>query len=99
MEKGYNNPEDMTEERAEAIEAKMDEVLTAYSEGELTDDDVASYVEDNATEAEIDLLGDEYDDEDSDTEDYDDSSESDGFDSEKLDEDEEQTSEGTNCAM
>lgn len=62
--KGYNNPEDMTEERAEAIEAKMDEVLTAYSEGELTDDDVASYVEDNATEAEIDLLGDEYDDED-----------------------------------
>lgn len=62
--KGYNNPENMTEERAEAIEAKMDEIITAYSEGDLTDEDIASYVEDNATEAEIDLLGDEYDEED-----------------------------------
>lgn len=62
--KGYNNPEDMTEERAEAIEAKMDEILTAYSDGELTDEDIESYIEDNATEAEIDLLGDEYDEED-----------------------------------
>lgn len=62
--KGYNDPENMTEERAEAIEAKMDEVLTAYSEGELTDEEIASYVEDNATEEEIDLLGDEYTEED-----------------------------------
>lgn len=62
--KGYNNPENMSEERAEAIEAKMDEILTAYSEGDLTDEDIASYVEDNATEVEIDLLGDDYDEED-----------------------------------
>lgn len=62
--KGYNNPKGMTEERAEAIEAKMDEILTAFSEGDLTDEDVTSYVEDNATEAEIDLLGDDYTDED-----------------------------------
>ncbi len=61
---GYNDPSKMTEDRAEAIEAKMDEILTAYSEGELTDDDIASYVEDNATEDEIDLLGDDYDEED-----------------------------------
>lgn len=61
---GYNDPDGMTEERAEAIEAKMDEILTAYSDGTLTDEDIASYVEDNATEAEIDLLGDEYDEED-----------------------------------
>lgn len=61
---GYNDPDGMTEERAEAIEAKMDEILTAYSEGTLVDDDIASYVEDNATEAEIDLLGDDYDEED-----------------------------------
>lgn len=60
---GYNDPENMTEERAEAIEAKMDEILTAYSDGTLTDEDVASYVQDNATEAEIDLLGDEQEDE------------------------------------
>ena len=58
---GYNNPEGMTEERAEAVEAKMDEILTAYSEGELKDEEIASYVEENATEEEIDLLGDEYD--------------------------------------
>lgn len=61
---GYNDPENMTEERAEAVEAKMDEILTAYSEGDLTDEEIASYVEDNATEKEIDLLGDEYTEED-----------------------------------
>lgn len=61
---GYNNPDDMTEERAEAIEAKMDEILTSYSDGTLTDEDIASYVEDNATESEIDLLGDDYTEED-----------------------------------
>lgn len=62
--KGYNDPDEMSEERAEAIEAKMDEILTAYSDGTLTDEDIASYVEDNATEAEIELLGDDYDEED-----------------------------------
>lgn len=62
--KGYNNPKGMSEERAEAIEAKMDEILTAYSDGDLTDEDIESYIEDNATEEEIDLLGDDYEDED-----------------------------------
>lgn len=62
--KGFNDPKDMSEERAEAVEAKMDEILTDYSDGTLTDEEIASYVEDNATEAEIDLLGDEYDEED-----------------------------------
>lgn len=61
--KGYNDPKNMTEERAEAIEAKMDEILTAISDEELTQEDIESYIEDNATEAEIDLLGDEYEDE------------------------------------
>lgn len=61
---GYNNPENMTEERKDAVETKMDEILTEYSEGDLTDEDIVAYVEDNATEAEIDLLGDEYTEED-----------------------------------
>ena len=61
---GYNDPSDMSDERAEAIEAKMDEILTSYEDGTLTDDDISSYVEDNATEEEIDLLGEEYDEED-----------------------------------
>lgn len=62
--KGYNDPKDMTEERAEAVEEKMDDILTRYSDGDLTDEDIASYVEDNATEDEIDLLGDDYTEED-----------------------------------
>ena len=57
---GYNNPENMTDERAEAIIAKMDEILTAYSEGELSDEEITSYIEDNASEKEIDLLGEDY---------------------------------------
>lgn len=61
---GYNNPEDMTEERAKAVKDKMSEVLNAYFESELLDEDVTSYVEDNATDAEIELLGDDYTDED-----------------------------------
>lgn len=61
---GYNDPDEMSEERKEAVEAKMDEIITAYSEGDLTDEDISSYVEENATEAEIDLLGDDYDEED-----------------------------------
>lgn len=61
---GLNDPEEMSEERKEAIEAKMDEILTDYSDGTLTDEEIKSYVEDNATEKEIDLLGDDYEDED-----------------------------------
>lgn len=58
---GLNNPDEMSEDRAEAIAEKVDEILTAYSEGELSDDDISDYVEDNATEDEVDLLGEEYD--------------------------------------
>lgn len=61
---GLNDPEEMSEERKEAIEAKMDEILTDYSDGTLTYEEIQSYVEDNATDKEIDLLGDDYEDED-----------------------------------
>lgn len=56
---GLNDPEEMTEERAEAVVDKMDEILTSYADNTLTDEDIQSYVEDNATEDEIELLGDE----------------------------------------
>lgn len=62
--KGYNDPEGMTEERAEAILSLMEEILKAYESDELTVEDIESYVEDNATEEEIDLLGDDYSEED-----------------------------------
>lgn len=53
---GYNDPEEMSDERKEAVEAKMDEILTEISEGNLTEDDITSYIEDHATQEEIDLL-------------------------------------------
>jgi len=58
--KGYNDPETMTEERKEAVVNKMDEILTAISEDELTHDDIEKYIEEHATEEEIDLLSNEY---------------------------------------
>ena len=61
---GFNNPEEMTEERKEAIEEKMDEILTEISEGTLKMDEIESYLEDNCTEEEIELVGEDYTDED-----------------------------------
>lgn len=57
---GYNDPEGMSKERAKAIVSKMKEVLTAFYDEELTEDDIVSYLEDNATEEELELLDDDY---------------------------------------
>lgn len=56
-----NDPEDMTEERASAIAEKMEEILTAYPD-DLTEEDVQSYLEDNATEEQLEALGEDYED-------------------------------------
>lgn len=61
---GFNNPENMTDERKSAVEELVGEIIDSYSEEELSDEDIASYVEDNATQDEIDLLGDDYSEED-----------------------------------
>ena len=58
---GFNNPDDMTEERKDAIVSKMDDILTAVSEDDLSVEDIESYIEEYATEDEIDLLGDDPD--------------------------------------
>lgn len=58
--KGYNDPDSMTEERHEAIVDKMDEILTDVSEEDLTIEDIEKYIENHATDEEIELLGDEY---------------------------------------
>ena len=60
---GLNNPDDMTDERKDAIVEKMDEILTDISEDKLSLEDIEKYLEEHATEDEIDLLGDEYTDE------------------------------------
>lgn len=57
---GLNDPEDMTDERKEAVVAKMDEILTEISEGTLTADAIADYIEEHATQDEIDLLDEDY---------------------------------------
>lgn len=61
---GYNDPDNMTEERHEAIIEKMDKILTDVSEEDLTHDDIEKYIEEHATEKEIDLLSNEYTEED-----------------------------------
>ena len=58
--KGYNDPDSMTEERHEAIVEKMDYILTDVSEENLTIEDIEKYIENHATDEEIELLGDEY---------------------------------------
>ena len=57
---GYNDPDNMTEERSDAIIEKMDEILTGVSEEYLTIEDIERYLENHATDKEIELLGDEY---------------------------------------
>lgn len=57
---GYNDPDNMTEERHEAIVEKMDYILTDVSEENLTIEDIEKYIENHATDEEIELLGDDY---------------------------------------
>lgn len=61
---GYNDPKKMSQERADAIHDKMEEIISEIENGSLTEDDITSYIEENATEAEVDLLGDDYEDDD-----------------------------------
>ena len=61
---GYNDPSVMSKKRAKAVKSKMQEVLDAIESEDLTEDDITSYIEDHATEDEIELLGDDYEDED-----------------------------------
>jgi len=59
--KGYNDPDTMSDERKEAIVTKMGEILTDVSEENLDFNKIEEYIENHATQEEIDLLGEEYD--------------------------------------
>lgn len=61
---GANNPKNMTDERADAIPAKVAEILVCVENGELSSDDIIDYLQNNASQEELDLLGDEYTEED-----------------------------------
>ena len=60
--KGYNDPENMSEERKEAIEKKVSDILKQYSKGKLTVDEITDYIGDNIYEDE-EFLKDGYTDE------------------------------------
>lgn len=57
---GYNDPEEMSEERADAVKTMVEEVLQAIEDEEIGEDDITSFIEDNATEDEKELLPDDY---------------------------------------
>lgn len=61
---GYNDPSNLTKARKKAIKSKMQEIIDAVENEDLTEDDITSYIEDHATEDEIELIGDDYEDED-----------------------------------
>lgn len=61
---GYNDPDNMTPERAEAVTEKMDTVLTEISEGTLSQDMMIEYLQTVCTQDELDLLGEDYTEED-----------------------------------
>lgn len=61
---GVNDPDNMSDNRKDAILTKMDKILTDVSEGNLTTDNIESYIENHATQDEIDLLGEEYSEDD-----------------------------------
>lgn len=57
---GINDPENMTDERKEAIEKMMEEILDSVDDDDFIPN-VEKYLEENATDADIDLLGEDYD--------------------------------------
>ena len=56
---GINNPEEMSDERREAVESMMDSIIEDFSNDALTQDDIDDFLENFADHDEIDLLGDE----------------------------------------
>lgn len=57
---GLNDPETLSKKRAKAVEKKMKEILEAVDSEELSLEDIESYVDDNATDDEKELLPDDY---------------------------------------
>lgn len=55
-----NDPNGMTAERLAAVQEKVGAILEAVKNSELTSDDIVDYLQNNAEQADLDLLGDEY---------------------------------------
>nr|DAO15500.1 MAG TPA: zinc ribbon domain protein [Caudoviricetes sp.] len=63
---GFNDPDGsyMTDERAEKIHETVGSIISNYGDESLTSDEVEKYIEEHATQEEIDLLGEDYTEED-----------------------------------
>jgi hypothetical protein len=61
---GVNNPDNMTEERAEAVHAMMEETIEAIENEQITEEDISTFCENTCTQDELDQLGDDYEFED-----------------------------------
>ena len=59
-----NDPEKMSDDRAKGCIAKQTEIIEAVTEGNLSADDIIDFLQNNATQEELDLLGDDYDEND-----------------------------------
>lgn len=61
---GANNPDNMTEERKEAVEALMTSIIEGVENEEITEEDISTFCESYCTEEELEALGEEYEFED-----------------------------------
>lgn len=61
---GVNDPDKMKEDRKDAVEALMQEIIDGIQSGSITEKDIQTYIETFANEAETDALGEDYEDED-----------------------------------
>lgn len=59
-EAGYNNPDSMKEERAEAVKAMMADIIEKVENDELKEEDMQTFLENVCTEEELEALGDDY---------------------------------------
>lgn len=59
-----NDPDKMGEDRATACAEKQAAILEAVADGSLTSDDIVDFLQNNASQDELDLLGDDYDEDD-----------------------------------
>lgn len=59
-EAGYNNPDTMTEKRAEAVRDMMADIIEKVENDELKEEDMQTLLENVCTEEELEALGDDY---------------------------------------
>lgn len=57
---GINDPETMSKKRARAVKSLVSDIINKYEEEELTTDDIESELEDIVTDEDIELLGEDY---------------------------------------